>query len=87
MTPPPHTNLHAWRAPEAQRNGDLVVPLLNAGGDVLPLRGSRLMWEQFTAAIAQALKAERTERAAGKGARSQESGARKPVTKPNGRVL
>ncbi len=77
--PPPHTNLHAWRAPEVQRNGDLVVPLLNAGGDVLPLRGSRLMWEQFAEAI---LKATRLERLARRKAKA--GGA---VRKPNGRLL
>ena len=70
---------HAWRAPEVQRNGDLVVPLLNAGGDVLPLRGSRLMWEQFAEAI---LKATRLERLARRKAKA--GGA---VRKPNGRLL
>ena len=32
MTPPPHTIIHGWQAPEQQCNGDLVVPLCVAGG-------------------------------------------------------
>ena len=55
VCPPPHTVLHGWGVPERQRNGDLVVPLVNAAGEAHGLRATAQAWREFAHALLAAL--------------------------------
>lgn len=94
VCPPPHTVLHGWRAPERQRNGDLVVPLVRADGETHGLRATATAWREFAHAILAALispAASGASRQVGAGlakARSDRERAQRgePLRKPNGRL-
>ena len=79
--PPPHTVLHGWRTPERQRNGDLVVPLVNAAGEMHGLRATAPAWREFAHALLAALG---TQPARSLRARAAQG---LPLTKPGHRTL
>ncbi len=77
--PPPHTVLHGVRAPERQRNGDLVVPFVNAAGETYGLRATRQAWLEFARAILKATQRDPAPR--------KLPAVRAPKLKPSGRLL
>ena len=77
--PPPHTVLHGVRAPERQRNGDLVVPFVNAAGETYGLRATRQARLEFARAILRATRRDPAPR--------KLHAVRAPKLKPSGRLL
>ena len=75
--------MQAWRTPEPQRNGDLVVPLVNASGEVHGLRATRQAWRE----LAVALLAATEPAAAGRRNHTQAAARGEPLRRPSGAII